>query len=294
MRLLRLALPLGLIALCLMLAGGQAALARLSGLSSGWFIASVGLLNAVTILSALRWRMTAAALALDLSLGLAVREYYLAQFANQTLPGGVVGDAARALRSRKGGPLRPAAQAVVLERAAGQAGMAMVAVGGACAMLLTRPELPVLPGILWLPVGFLSLLLVGAAALALLGAGREGSWRRAARQALLRRLPAQAALSLLIALLTIAGFAAAARATGSLLTPAMAAFIVPLVLTAMLLPASVAGWGWREGAAAALFPLAGLTAEAGLAASIAFGLAALFSALPGAFFINRRPVPELQ
>mgnify|MGYP004193933141 CR=1 FL=1 len=34
--------------------------------------------------------------------------------------------------------------------------------------------------------------------------------------------------------------------------------------------------------------LAGLGADAGLAASIAFGLAALISALPGAFFLQRR------
>ena len=295
MRLLRLLLPVALIALCLMLTDARATLSRLSGLSPAWFIATLLLVNAVTILSALRWRMTAAALDLHLPLGLAVREYYLAQFANQTLPGGVLGDASRALRSRHGGPLRRAAQAVVLERAAGQAGMAAVALGGAGAMLVTQGAPADLPGILWLPAGFLALLLVGGAAVALLGAsGGEGGWRLAAHTALIRRLPAQAALSLVIAALTVAAFATSARATGSLLMPVAAAFIVPLVLTAMLLPASIAGWGWREGAAAALFPLAGLTAEAGVAASIAFGIAVLLSALPGAFFLRRVPSVEPQ
>lgn len=295
MRLLRILLPLALIALCLVLTDARTALARLSGLSAGCFIATIVTLNAVTILSALRWRMTAAALDLHLPLGGAVREYYLAQFANQTLPGGVLGDAARALRSRNGGPMRRAAQAVVLERAAGQAGMAAVALGGTSGMLLTGGLAADLPGILWLPAGFLALLLVGAVLLALIGAaGRDDGWRRAAHRALVQRLPAQAALSLVIALLTVTAFVAAARATGSTLTLLAAAFIVPLVLTAMLLPASVAGWGWREGAAAALFPLAGLTAEAGLAASIAFGIAMLISALPGAFFLRRGPSPKPQ
>lgn len=288
MRLLRILLPLALIALCLALTDARTALARLSGLSAGWFVATIVILNAVTVLSALRWRMTAAALNLDLPRSEAVREYYLAQFANQTLPGGVLGDAARAVRSRNGGPMRRAAQAVVLERAAGQAGMAAVALGGACAMLLNGGQAADLPGILWLPAGFLALLLAGGVVFALIGAaGREDGWRMAVHRALVQRLPAQAALSLVIALLTVAAFAAAARATGSTLMPVVAAFIVPLVLTAMLLPVSVAGWGWREGAAAALFPLAGLSAEAGLAASIAFGIAVLISALPGAFFIRR-------
>jgi len=294
-RLLRLLPPVALIALCLMLTDARATLARLSGLSAGWVVATVLLLNAVTVLSALRWRMTAAALELQLPLGLAVREYYLAQFANQTLPGGVLGDASRALRSRHGGPLRRAAQAVVLERAAGQAGMAAVALGGAGAMLMTQGAPADLPRFIWLPAGFLALLLLGGAALALRGAtGRDGGWRLAAHTALIRHLPAQAALSLVIALLTVAAFATSARATGSALAPVAAAFIVPLVLTAMLLPASVAGWGWREGAAAALFPLAGLTAEAGIAASIAFGIAGLASALPGAFFLRRVPSVEPQ
>jgi len=57
--------------------------------------------------------------------------------------------------------------------------------------------------------------------------------------------------------------------------------LVPLTLVAMLLPISVGGWGLREGAAAVLWPIAGFSAEAGVAASIAFGLAALAAALPG-------------
>jgi len=63
--------------------------------------------------------------------------------------------------------------------------------------------------------------------------------------------------------------------------------LIPLILTAMLIPLSVAGWGWREGAAAALFPLAGAAPDAGLAASAAFGALMLAAAMPGALWLTR-------
>ena len=239
MRLLRVFVPLALIALCLWLSDGRAVLERLSGLSVGWFIGAVVLLNAVTLLSALRWKLTATALKLPLSAGEAVREYYLAQFVNQTLPGGVLGDAARVVRSRKGGPMRRAAQAVVLERASGQAGMALVAVLGLLLLVVAPqrvlPAASALPAVAWLPLAFLVALLIGVVPLALGRAGgREDGWRRAVREALLRRWPVQTALSLLVALLTVAGFVLAARATGSALAPTTALLIVPLILTSII------------------------------------------------------------
>ncbi|WP_226626391.1 lysylphosphatidylglycerol synthase transmembrane domain-containing protein [Alloyangia pacifica] len=292
MRVLRLAIPLALIALCLALADGRAALQRLAALSPGWLLVTLALLNAVTLLSALRWRLTAAALELPLRRGAAVREYYVAQLVNQTLPGGVLGDAARAVRSRQGGPMRPAAQAVVLERAAGQAAMLVIALTG-LALLLIGPG-PGLrwgasPAASWQVIAVLTALALGVGLLLARRRGRPGGWRTAIRRAIVQQLPAQASLSLAIAVLTVAAFATAARAGGSALPAGLAALIVPLILTAMLLPASVAGWGWREGAAAALFPLAGLSAEAGLTASIAFGVTSLLAALPGAFFLRAAP-----
>jgi hypothetical protein len=60
-----------------------------------------------------------------------------------------------------------------------------------------------------------------------------------------------------------------------------ALFLLPLTLAAMLIPLTIAGWGLREGAAAALWPLAGIAPEAAVAASVVFGIAALAAALPG-------------
>ncbi|MBE3640410.1 lysylphosphatidylglycerol synthase domain-containing protein, partial [Mangrovicoccus algicola] len=133
-------------------------------------------------------------------------------------------------------------------------------------------------------------MLAGLAALA----RRHRGWAQAVRRAWGAPFARQAFLSLAIALLTIGAFAAAARATGTTLTAAGAALAVPLILAAMLLPLSSGGWGWREGAAAAVFPLIGQDPAAGLSASIAYGLACLAAALPGAASpLWRDPRPPL-
>ena len=108
---------------------------------------------------------------------------------------------------------------------------------------------------------------------------RDGAWR------------AQAGYSLAIVGCSIGAFAAAAASVGASL-PMVALVIYPLTLAAMLIPVSIAGWGLREGAAAALWPLAGLSAEAGVAASVVYGLAALASALPGVLFLPTPAVAE--
>ncbi|WP_168769393.1 hypothetical protein [Yoonia sediminilitoris] len=48
----------------------------------------------------------------------------------------------------------------------------------------------------------------------------------------------------------------------------------------MLVPLSVAGWGWREGAAAVLFPPTGATPSVGIAMGIAYGAIMTIAALP--------------
>ena len=58
--------------------------------------------------------------------------------------------------------------------------------------------------------------------------------------------------------------------------------LIPIVLLAMLLPISIAGWGVREGVAAVLWAAAGLSAVEGAAISAAYGLIILISSLPGA------------
>ena len=87
----------------------------------------------------------------------------------------------------------------------------------------------------------------------------------------------------------LGAFTLCAAATGTVLPPLAVISVVPLVLTAMVLPVSVGGWGVREGAAAALWPVLGASAEAGVAASVAFGLVILAASLPGAVALMERP-----
>ena len=79
----------------------------------------------------------------------------------------------------------------------------------------------------------------------------------------------------------LATVAFCARAAGTELGLMAALTIVPIMLLVMVLPISVAGWGLREGAAAALWPVIGASAASGVAASIAFGLVILVASLPG-------------
>ncbi|MBD3766253.1 MAG: flippase-like domain-containing protein, partial [Rhodobacterales bacterium] len=95
-RALQLAGTLAALAVLWHLADGPQAARRLAGADPGWLLAGLAALTLQTVLSALRWRLTAAQFGIRLGAAEALREYYLAQIVNQLLPGGVVGDAARA------------------------------------------------------------------------------------------------------------------------------------------------------------------------------------------------------
>ena len=98
----------------------------------------------------------------------------------------------------------------------------------------------------------------------------------------------QVGLSLLIVACNLASLAFCAAATGTVLPMAAVFTVLPLVLSAMLIPVSVGGWGLREGAAAAIWPVLGARAEAGIAASIVFGIVILVATLPGLWVLLRR------
>ena len=273
--------------------------ARLGGMRAGWVASAVALSVLQVGASAWRWRFTAARLGIDLPLGAAIREYYLATFLNQVLPGGGLGDASRAWRHARGAR-RPgsAVRAVILERVSGQLVMTAAAAGSA---VLLSCELGVARRLGWPdsapPAGAVlaaAAIVAVTAAVAGLAAGRAASRRisadslagrtwRDVRAALLSRraLPVQIASSALIVASYLVTFVLAARAVGvGTPLPTLLQLVAP-VLVAMLPPISVAGWGVREGAAAALWGAAGLAAADGVAASVAYGLLTLLSSLPG-------------
>jgi len=258
-------------------------LAHLRAADWRWLLAAGLAVNLQTVLSALRWQVTAQALGQRIGTTEAIGEYYLAQLMNQTLPGGVLGDAGRAMRARHSAGLLRSGQAVVIERLAGQLALAAVVLA---ALVLTGRWL-------W-AVGLMG----GASVLWLVARNWERLARLLAplRRALLGRdvRLRQIALGLSIVLCNLLAFAFAARAIGTQLPAGAIVTLVPLILSAMVIPLSIAGWGWREGAAAALFPLAGATPEAGLAAATAFGAVLIASALPGLGWVVLRRAPATQ
>jgi uncharacterized membrane protein YbhN (UPF0104 family) len=282
---LRITISLGLLGLLLTQVDAGAVAARLAALDVRWLLPVLALTVLQVIASAWRWRFTAARLGLALPLGTAIREYYLATFANQVLPGGVLGDVGRAGRhALASGDPGPAARAVILERASGQVAIALIAVIGIA-----------LADIAW-PAGGTAIALSAVAliaALAALAVRRiqrypDGwlaiAWRDT-RRALLTRdaWPTQLAMSLAIAASYVGVYALAGIALD---TPAPATWLplIPIVLFSMLVPISVAGWGVRESVAAATWAAAGLGPADGTALAIAYGAIVLISSLPGLVF----------
>lgn len=276
---------------------GQAILRHLRQLDLRWVGAAVGVSLLQIPTTAWRWRFTAGRLGLLLPFDRAVREYYLAIFINQLLPGGVIGDVSRAWRHAQSEETGPALRAVILERASGQLVMIVVAVVSCLALpeVLRRD----------VPVGWILAVLSVAVVVFMTWIRRRGRddgtlvavLLRDARNALLTRVAfcVQLVTSCVIVASYLATFVIAARAIGSTTPITILVPLIPLVLLTMLVPVSIAGWGVREGAAALLWAAAGLSATEGAAISATYGLLVLLSSLPGGLILlsvlrHRQPV----
>ncbi len=266
-RWLRLVISLALLALAIHFAAPEDVMSLLRDLDWRWLALAIAALGAQILLSAWRWQITAQSLGLAISRGFALREYGLSVAANTFLPGGVLGDLTRIARARHLG-LRDVTASVVIERLAGQVAMGALALAalalwlgpwlGALAVLGTIGGFTILLRFWEMPRAYLSR--------AWLSAGR---WQR------------QTALTLAILAVNLAGYWFAARAIGLVLSPAASLLLVPLTLTAMLLPVTINGWGLREGLAVALWPLWGIEPAQALVASIIYGLACMGAASLG-------------
>lgn len=251
-------------------------LTRLQGAEATWITLAVLALTMATLSMARRWQIAAAAFDLRLSYSFALREYYLAQLINSVLPGGVAGDVTRAVRARSGADLSRAAQSVMAERLLGQIAILALMFAG-FAVALAVPNGPD-----WVRLGWtIVVILTGGAVGAWLVARRNHAAGRfiAVVLALMHR-PSMILLGVITTSCLIFGFYASARAIGVAIPVAGLATLIPLILCAMLIPLSVGGWGWREGAAAALFPIIGAPASAGVATGIIYGVVAFVAVLP--------------
>ncbi|THV21044.1 flippase-like domain-containing protein [Peteryoungia ipomoeae] len=251
---------------------------------------AIGLILVQTqiVLSAVRWQFTAGRLGQEIGYGKAIREYYVASFLNQTLPGGMAGDAARAYRMRDEGPggWKIPAKAVLFERISGQIGFFLFAALGLPAWqgiaASQRPTYDMV-ALTMTAVAVLAVIFVGFQ-LAKRNRILAGSLPTGDLYAVFIRDRAwivQLGLSLTVVLSYIVTFMVAADAVGADLPWFAGLTIIPLCLLAMLIPTGFGGWGTREAAAMALFPLLGGMAAHGLAASLLYGGLSLAGALPG-------------
>ncbi|TVQ41721.1 MAG: UPF0104 family protein [Wenzhouxiangella sp.] len=269
-------------------------------LNPGWLALALILALGQTVLAAWRWRYTCARLGLTLSPRQAIEEYFLSSLANQVLPGGVLGDAWRAQRhadaSQKVGP---AWRSVILERASGQLAVVLITLS----VLIFSPTwqaalerlgiaLPVLLVAALVLSGLIALAIVLLARNRTLGTALAITWQDA-RRALLnaRDLPFQLLSSLAIVATLAAVFASAGQAASVAAGFGVLWLLAVPVLLAMLIPLSVAGWGFREAAAAGIFMAVGLSPEQGVTVAAAYGLIVLAASLPGALILirTRRP-----
>lgn len=281
---LRLAVAVLLVLLVWQVIDGPAAAALLVDADPLLLLLALLLLSGQIVLSALRWSMTARALDHPLPWRTALAEYHLGMLLNLTLPGGVLGDAGRALRTRDDGGIALAAKTVIIERLSGQVMLALFLGAG---LMMWPPALPWGPRIAGVgavaAMAAIGLLVTGPSPLRRFGVALWRSWTP------LPRSMAQGTVNLAILGCSIGAMAACSAAVGAPLGFS-AMVVVPLTLVAMLLPFSIGGWGLREGAAVVVWPLAGHTAQAGLAASVAFGTLGLLACLPGiAINAGRRP-----
>lgn len=214
----------------------------------------------------LRWQAVAAGLGDRMSTAYAVARCLEAAFLNAILPGGLAGDAVRAFRRGRSGTRWTASiGSVVGERLCGTAVVLLAATAAAVSW-----------GRLDLAAAF-ALITVAVAAVA--------GWS-------MRRLPARSVLACVgwsvlgwlcfLGLFALAARELAAAHAAPALAPGTMLALGSLTLAGMSVPINVGGWGPREGAATLAYGLAGLDPATGFTTSVAYGLLALISTLPGA------------
>lgn len=257
---------------------GLSPFAAAAGVLTWWSIAGALILGFVGVLvQAQRWRLVARGQGIELGLGAALERCWQAAFINALLPGGLAGDAVRAVEQRsEGGPrggdlLKRSVGAVSAERLAGTS---VVFLAAGLALLDLRPG-----------AGVLALVVAVAAAAA--------SWPW------LRRLTVRDIGW--VSALSVAGWAAfatifllACLAVAPELPAAEIPLLAAITLAGMSIPLNLAGWGPREGAAALGFVLLGHAAAGGVSVSIGYGLLALVSILPGGVILLLRTLRRLR
>lgn len=229
---------------------------------NGWAILAALLCGlTATMAQAERWRLICRGYGAAPTTKEALVQCYTASFLNSVLPGGVAGDAARAVRHKSA---HRTSWTGSLGSVAGERLSGTVIVFVAAAIALSAVDRT-----------------PAALAFVLAAAAAFGAWPS------LRKLPGNDAVAVVV--LSWIGWAAlalmfwtAASLTAPALPAADAAALAAICLASMFIPLGVGGWGPREAATAVAFTAFGYPAGAGISAATGYGLLALVSVLPGA------------
>lgn len=265
---------------------------RLGGIDAGWLGAAIALFLLQYLAAALRWQLILSTLDHGLPPRRVAEIFAIGLFFNQALPSTIGGDALRIWRTYAYGlPLGRAVSSVLLDRVLGFVALFMLAAIGLpwSFPLLGDHELR------WFVPGLVLCAFVGLALLLSLDRLLPSAWHRRrlvrglaglaqdGRQVLLhlRSLLPLTAIGLLSALAAVAVVYALGQALDLPLSLLSCLMLVPILFTVTAVPVSLAGWGLREGAAIFLFALVGLPQPDALALSLAYGLLAAATSLPG-------------
>jgi len=296
---LRLTGGLAILAVVVWRLGSGPILDGLRTISVPALLAAAAIAVGTTACAAWRWQLVARGLGVDLSLRTAIAAYYRSQFLNTALPFGVLGDVHRAVdHGRDVGDVGRGLRAVAWERCAGQ--VVQTALALAVLVVLPSPVRSALPLVLAIAAAVLVTLVIAARVRPGSGRSRWARFTRAAARDLRAGVLARATAPgiVLASVLVVVGYTAtfviAARTVGVTASLATLVPLIMLILLAMSVPMNIGGWGPREGAAAWLFAAAGLGADRGVAASVAYGVLVFVASSPGAVVLavkrpRRRP-----
>jgi hypothetical protein len=288
----KVAIGLGLLALLFKQIGIDAVTRVLAGTDILQFLIACAFMAAGVAIQGLRWKFIADQLGAPLATGAAFIGMAESMFFNQILPSGVGGDALRAVRAYDEGA-RPgqAVLGVLLDRAFGLWFIAAVAlfatIAGGSRILSSTP---------WHLLAAVSAIIVaGALGAAVVGRSirdRElPTWLQpvgallmafaaaVTNATLMLATTATMALSMLLFALSLDRCAAALSLSPSLWDTTL---VLQGMMLASIVPLSIGGWGWREGAAVLLFTAGGIGAAEAAGLSILFGLASTVLGLLGA------------
>lgn len=262
-------------------------------------LAAVVMQFASTVISAYRWQLIMRNLLFGQSFTFYWRSYFKGMFFNQGLPTSIGGDAIRVLDiARCGFRKRDALYGVAIDRIAGLAALILLTL---VANVFNTSLLPAQVYRLMLLLTVLGLL--GIASLLVL---KRLSWldrypQLAFVKAISDHLDLAFAhsrfmlliLSLLVPVFAMLGFYATGWALGLRFDLMTYFAIVPPALVLTIIPASIAGWGVREGALVGLFSLIGADKTIVLMMSLLYGITLIIVSIPGliVFLQGRRRVP---